>query len=137
METLQEDACCSWCPCCCDQDDIENYIHFRHTQQTAYFKNRKDVTEAEALLTSYASRPKPGDAIYQVVQTVQIPVFPVSQLQELQTTLPGVDTGLDKDIAQTNINPISNQLDESNAATEIQMTQVQTSDSAIEIKQEV
>eukprot|EP00944_MAST-04C_sp_MAST-4C-sp1_P007905 g7905.t1 len=117
-------------------DDIENYIHFRHTQQTAYFKNRKDVTEAEALLTSYASRPKPGDAIYQVVQTVQIPVFPVSQLQELQTTLPGVDTGLDKDIAQTD-NPISNQLDESDAATEIQMTQVQSSDTAIEIKQEV
>ena len=56
METLQEDACCSFCPCCCDQDDIENYIHFRHTQQTAYFKNRKDVTEAEALLTSYASK---------------------------------------------------------------------------------
>ena len=81
METLQEDACCSWCPCCCDQDDIENNIYFPHTYQTAYFKNRKEVTEAEALLTSYASRPKPGDAIYQVVQTVQIPVFPVSQLQ--------------------------------------------------------
>jgi len=100
LETRQEDICCPCLPCCCNQDEIENYIHFPHTEQTAYFSNREDVTEAEALLTSYASRPKAGNAVFQpAVQVVQLPVFPVYQLQGLQfqTTLPGIDTGLEKD----------------------------------------